>query len=85
MSQKNLSNQAAAVAARLLQRSRSTGEDHQALLTRYGLERLLRVALQIEKLFVRVSFGEDTGEHTLGIKISDNQALALRDHIFIAP
>lgn len=41
MSQKNLSNQAASVAARLLQRSRSTGEDHQALLTRYGLERLM--------------------------------------------
>jgi predicted nucleotidyltransferase component of viral defense system len=41
MSQKNLTNQAASVAARLLQRSRSTGEDHQVLLTRYGLERLM--------------------------------------------
>jgi predicted nucleotidyltransferase component of viral defense system len=41
MSQKKISNQTASVAARLLQLSRSTGEDHQVLLTRYGLERLM--------------------------------------------
>jgi predicted nucleotidyltransferase component of viral defense system len=41
MSQKNITNQAASVAARLLQRSHSTGEDYQGLLTRYGLERLM--------------------------------------------
>lgn len=29
------------IAARLLRRSRETGEDHQVLLTRYGLERLM--------------------------------------------
>jgi len=34
-------NTAASVAARLLQRSRETGEDYQVLLTRYGLERLM--------------------------------------------
>lgn len=41
MSRESPRNTAASVAARLLQRSRETGEDHQVLLTRYGLERLM--------------------------------------------
>lgn len=41
MSRASPRNTAASVAARLLQRSRETGEDHQVLLTRYGLERLM--------------------------------------------
>jgi hypothetical protein len=41
MNRQRTTNMAASVAARLLQRSRSTGEDHQVLLTRYGLERLM--------------------------------------------
>ena len=41
MSRSNCSNLTASVAARLLQRSQRTGEDHQVLLTRYGLERLM--------------------------------------------
>lgn len=41
MSRETPRNTAAAVAARLLHCSRKTGEDHQVLLTRYGLERLM--------------------------------------------
>jgi hypothetical protein len=41
MNRQRTINVAASVAAKLLQRSRSTGEDHQVLLTRYGLERLM--------------------------------------------
>jgi hypothetical protein len=41
MSRERPTNLAASVADRLLQRTRITGEDHQLLLTRYGLERLM--------------------------------------------
>jgi predicted nucleotidyltransferase component of viral defense system len=41
MSRERPTNLAASVADRLLQRTRKTGEDHQLLLTRYGLERLM--------------------------------------------
>jgi hypothetical protein len=41
MSRETPRDTAASVAARLLKQSKATGEDHQVLLTRYGLERLM--------------------------------------------
>ncbi len=41
MSQEHPRNVAASVADRLLQRARRTGEEHQILLARFGLERLM--------------------------------------------
>ena len=41
MSRERPRNIAASVADRLLQRARRTGEEHQLLLTRFGLERLM--------------------------------------------
>ena len=41
MSRERPVNLAASVAARLRLRAQRTGEDHQVLLTRYGLERLM--------------------------------------------
>lgn len=41
MSRERPRNIAASVANRLLQRARQTGEEHQLLLTRFGLERLM--------------------------------------------
>jgi hypothetical protein len=45
-------NLAASVANRLLQRARHTGEEHQLLLTRYGLERLMYRLSQYVKALV---------------------------------